>query len=50
MSKLNKNNTRNKEKTDNKDVEYSRELADAEDLEAVNRAKAAAQRVDKENI
>ncbi|PYZ92404.1 hypothetical protein CR194_16380 [Salipaludibacillus keqinensis] len=37
-------------KEDNKDVEYSEELADIEDREAINRAKAATQRVNKENI
>lgn len=50
MSKHKKNYQPKKEETNNKDVEYSRELADFEDREAVNRAKAASQRVDKENI
>ncbi|SER85863.1 YfhD family protein [Salipaludibacillus aurantiacus] len=37
-------------KQENKDVEYNKEMADIEDREAVARAEAAAQRVDKENI
>ncbi|WP_416149019.1 YfhD family protein [Salipaludibacillus sp. HK11] len=49
MSKQNKN-SRQDEKTGNKDVEYSRELADAEDREALARARAATQRVNKDNI
>ena len=41
-----KNNKENKEPfvSDGKDVEYSRELADQDDLEAVERAKAADRR------
>ncbi|WP_280770152.1 YfhD family protein [Salipaludibacillus daqingensis] len=50
MTKNNEKSRLHKEKTDNTDVEYSKELADVEDREAVDRAKAAAQRVNKENI
>ncbi|MCE7792248.1 YfhD family protein [Salipaludibacillus sp. CUR1] len=50
MKKRHEENNNVTIKKENKDVEYNKEMADIEDREAVARAEAAAQRVDKENI